>query len=234
MKKKNTTQDYCFTGLFCHRFIRHIGPLYALLPHRCISFEDTKVKQKYCTLHLPQRTIFHTGLLHALLSHRSLQSANEPQKRETNPSKTEAVTYVTSHTGLITTQVLSPPRTITSKGLFSHRFIRHIGLSYALLPHRCISLKDKKVKTKNIARLICHKGLSSRKDHCMLYGNTGLYKALTSHKGENKPEHNRNYSRYENRGETNCGYQIGENRGTAMKTTKRKGHVNLWFKNQPN
>ena len=62
----------------------------------------------------------------------------------------------------------------------------------------------------------------------MLYGHTGLYKALTSHKGENKPEHNRNYFRHENRGETNCDDQIKVN--TAKKTTKRKGHVNL---NQP-
>ena len=63
-----------FTGLFCHRFIRHIGPSYTLLPHRTISFTDTK--DKICTPHLPQRTIFHTGLLHALRPHRTLQSAN--------------------------------------------------------------------------------------------------------------------------------------------------------------
>ena len=30
-----TTLDYFLTGLFCHRFIRHMGPLYAFfLPHR--------------------------------------------------------------------------------------------------------------------------------------------------------------------------------------------------------
>ena len=44
----------------------------------------------------------------------------------------------------------------------------------------------------------------------MLYGHTGLYKALTSHKGENKPEHNKNYSLRENRGETNCDDKIKE------------------------
>ena len=63
-----------FTGLFCHRFIRHIGPLYTLLLHRTISFTDTK--DKICTPHLTERTIFHTGLLHALRPHRTLQSAN--------------------------------------------------------------------------------------------------------------------------------------------------------------
>ena len=52
------------------------------------------------------------------------------------------------------------------------------------------------------------------------------YKASTSHKGENKPEHNRNYSRHENRGETcNCDDKIKVN--TAEKTMKRKGYINL-------
>ena len=60
-----TTQDYFLTGLFCHRFILHMGPLCAFLPHRSISL----ARSKYCTPHLPQRTIFHTGLLHALRSH---------------------------------------------------------------------------------------------------------------------------------------------------------------------
>ena len=62
-----TTQDYFLTGLFCHRFILHMRPLYAFLPHRSISL----ARSKYCTPHLPQRTIFHTGLLHALRSNRS-------------------------------------------------------------------------------------------------------------------------------------------------------------------
>ena len=89
-----------------------------------------------------------------------------------------------------------------------------------LLPHRSISLKDTKVKNKKYCtphlpqRTIFHAGL------LQLYGHTGLYKALTSHKGENKPEHNRNYSRHENQDETNCDDQIKVN--TAKKTTKKK------------
>ena len=72
-----TTQDYFLTGLFCHRFIRHMGQLYAIfLPHRSISF----ARSKYCTPQLPQRTIFHIGLLHALRSNRSLQSSNKPHR----------------------------------------------------------------------------------------------------------------------------------------------------------
>ena len=61
-----TTQDYFLTGLFCHRFIRHMGPLYAFFYHTGLFHWQ---RSKYCTPHLPQRTIFHTGLLHALRSH---------------------------------------------------------------------------------------------------------------------------------------------------------------------
>ena len=39
-------------------------------------------RSKYRMPHLPQRTILHKGLLHPLRSHRSLQSANEPQRRD--------------------------------------------------------------------------------------------------------------------------------------------------------
>ena len=134
--------------------------------------------------YLPHRIIAY------LRSHKSLQSANEPQRRD----QTQACLLPhrpKCHTGLITTT-----KDYYSTGLFCHRFIHHIGLLYALLPHRstCISLKDTRVKRKSIACLICHKGLPSTQDHCMLYSHTGLYKALTSHQGENKPEHNRNYS----------------------------------------
>ena len=150
--------------------------------------------KKYCTPHLPQRTIFHPGLSHVLRSHRALQSPNEPQRQEQTRAKQKLL-----HMSLATQALMSHRfyhhQDYYFTGLFCHRFILHIGPLYALLPHRSKSLKDTKVKTKkNIAHLICHKGLSSTKDYCMLYGHTGLYKVLTSHKGENKPQHNRNYS----------------------------------------
>ena len=66
---------------------------------------------------------------------------------------------------LLATQVLSPPRTIFT-GLFCHRFIRHIGPLYTLLPHRTISFTD--IPRTKYARLICHKGLSSTQVYCML------------------------------------------------------------------
>ena len=64
-----TTQDYFLTGLFCHRLNLFVTWDHCMhfLPHRSLSL----ARSKYCTPHLPQRTIFHTGLLHALRSNRS-------------------------------------------------------------------------------------------------------------------------------------------------------------------
>ena len=74
----------------------------------------------------------------------------------------------------------------------------------------------------NIARLICHKELSSTQVCCMLkVTRAGLYKALTSHKGENELEHNRNYNAVRAEAEPIVTTKIKVN--TAKKTMKKKG-----------
>ena len=207
----NTAQDYYFKGPFCRRFIRDIEPLYALLPHRSISSKDTRVKRKDIA-----RLICHKGLSSKqdycmLYGHTSLYKALTRHKGET---KSE---HVTCHTGLIATQVLSPPRTIRSIFLQVYSSYKTITCTITTQDY---FIKKYKGQKKNYCtphvpqRTIFHTGL--------LYAlrSHRSYKALTSHKGENKPKHNRNYSRHENRGETNCDDQIEVN--TAKKTTKEK------------
>ena len=51
-------------------------------------------------------------------------------------------------------------------GLFCRRFIRDI--EPCIVTTQVYFNKDTRVKRKNIARLICHKGLSSTQDYCLL------------------------------------------------------------------
>ena len=133
--------------------------------------------------HLPQRTIFHTGLLYTY-GHTSLYKALTSHKGETKPE------HVTCHTGLNATQVLSPPRTIIPQIYFvTGLFVIYCRTIVCIVTTQVYFIKRYKGQKKKYCtphlpqRTIFHTGLLHT------YSHTNLYKALTSHKGETKPEH---------------------------------------------